>query len=245
MEPKAKLMDCLDKLKYCWSNEVAQASPVFQGRSKASFAEEETSKTMLVLMIQIEHIAKQLGYTCEAPNVLPSELDVHIVDNFLNKNEDLFGAIREELDETERQTALADLKTAALKELEDTPLLAEEADFIRLEPPQRTKIQASLDKLRDMISEADDLEEDHRYRLLRRTTQLQDELNKEVSTFFRTLGQMVFLADSIGKAGDKLKPAVDRAREITEMFSFFKSDNAQISADAKPKQIEDKSDTEE
>lgn len=120
-------------------------------------------------------------------------------------------------------------------------MLAKDADFVKLEPPQKTKIQNQLDVLRDTIREAESLQEDHKRRLLNKVTELQHELNKEVSSYYRGLGMFVDLCDAIGEGGEKLKPAFERAKEGIDMLKFFKRETAQIEAEPKPLQIEDQS----
>jgi len=148
---------------------------------------------------------------------------------------------RQKIMEMEARHRTDDYKRAAIADLSEIKLLAQDADFVKLEPPQRTEIQDRLDHLRDTIQACEDLDDDHRHRLLRKSTELQNELNKEVSSYYRGLGMFVDLCDAVGEGGKKLKPAFDRAKEAMDMLKFFKKENARIEADPKPLQIEDQS----
>lgn len=79
------------------------------------------------------------------------------------------------------------------------------------------KVQALINSLRGEISACNDLEEDHKQRLLRRLEKLQGELHKKVSDLDRFWGLIGDAGVVLGKLGNDAKPLVDRIREIADI----------------------------
>jgi hypothetical protein len=79
------------------------------------------------------------------------------------------------------------------------------------------RIQTLINELRDLIANTDELQEDHRARILKRLEKLQAELHKSVSDLDRFWGILSDGAVILEKVGESAKPIVDRIREIAEI----------------------------
>jgi hypothetical protein len=77
-----------------------------------------------------------------------------------------------------------------------------------------SKVQASINELRDLISASEVIEDNHKSRLLKRLERLQSELHKKMSDLDRFWG---FVGDAgvvMGKFGKNAKPFTDRIKDI-------------------------------
>ena len=79
------------------------------------------------------------------------------------------------------------------------------------------KIQNLINELRNHISGIENLESDHKRRLLKRLESLQSELHKRVSDLDRFWGMIGDAGVVLGKLGEDAKPIVDRVREISRI----------------------------
>ncbi len=81
------------------------------------------------------------------------------------------------------------------------------------------RLQSLITELRNAITGAAYLDEDHRRRLLARLEKLQGELHKRVSDLDVFLGVVVQIGAVAKRFGEDAKPLVDRAREIGEIVA--------------------------
>jgi ribosomal protein S20 len=79
------------------------------------------------------------------------------------------------------------------------------------------RIQTLVNELRDQIADNDNLENNHKQRLLKRLESLQSELHKRVSDLDRFWGMVGDAGVVVGKLGADAKPIVDRVKEIAEI----------------------------
>jgi hypothetical protein len=79
------------------------------------------------------------------------------------------------------------------------------------------RTQQLLNELKDLISKSDEIDEDHKSRLLRKLEGLQSELHKKVSDFDRFWGFIVESAVYLGKSGKAVKPIIDRIQELADI----------------------------
>lgn len=79
------------------------------------------------------------------------------------------------------------------------------------------RVQQLINQLRELISQAKDLEKDHQRRLLTRLEKLQSELHKKVSDLDRFWGLVGDAGVVLEKLGKNAKPIVDRIKEIAEI----------------------------
>lgn len=79
------------------------------------------------------------------------------------------------------------------------------------------QIQSILNELRDIITNGEEFEENHKKRLLNKLEKLQQELHKKVSTLDNIWGLIGEAGVVIGKFGKDSKPIVDRIRELVEI----------------------------
>ena len=77
------------------------------------------------------------------------------------------------------------------------------------------RIQEIINELRDFLTKTEQLEEDHKSRILRRLEALQSEIHKKVSDLDRLWGLIGDAGVVLGKLGDDAKPFVDRIRELS------------------------------
>lgn len=80
------------------------------------------------------------------------------------------------------------------------------------------KIQGLLNELRDLISESQELEEDHRHRLLKRLEKLQSEWNKKVSDLDRFWGFFIDASIVVGQMGENAKPMIEIIQKIVRII---------------------------
>ena len=79
------------------------------------------------------------------------------------------------------------------------------------------RIQQLINELRQEITNCEDLEQDHKQRLLKRLERMQSELHKRMPNLDRIFG---FVADAsvlMRKVGENAKPMVDRIGEILKI----------------------------
>jgi len=116
------------------------------------------------------------------------------------------------------------------------------SDSILLDQTKSKEIQAKTNELRDIVSNADYLNEKHRTVLLKRLEKFQAELHKSISNFDVFLAGWGDINDMVEETGNKSKPIVDRFREI--LIALKPERNLAISSEEKPKQITDQTDEE-
>lgn len=83
---------------------------------------------------------------------------------------------------------------------------------------ETTRINQLISELRDIISQSELFEENHKQRLLRRLERLQSEVHKKVSDLDRFWGLVGDAGVALRKFGEDAKPIVDRVREITQII---------------------------
>jgi hypothetical protein len=79
------------------------------------------------------------------------------------------------------------------------------------------RIQKLINELRQLISDNDELEDQHKRRLLKRLEKLQSEMHKKMSDLDHFYGLTVEGSVMLKKVGGNLKPIVDRITEITKI----------------------------
>jgi hypothetical protein len=79
------------------------------------------------------------------------------------------------------------------------------------------RIQTLINELREIISSNDELEDQHKRRLLKRLEKLQAEMHKKMSDLDHFYGLTVEGSVMLKKVGGNLKPIVDRISEITKI----------------------------
>ena len=90
------------------------------------------------------------------------------------------------------------------------------------------RVQTLVNELRDIITSTEELEEDHKRRLLRRLEKLQSELHKRMSDLDRFWGLVGDAGIVMAKLGQDAKPIVDRIREIAEIVWCVQGKAAQL-----------------
>lgn len=78
-------------------------------------------------------------------------------------------------------------------------------------------LQELINELRTLTRESDQLDEDHRRRLLRRIEKVQIELNKKMSSLDVFWGMLGEAGVVLGKFGENIKPLTDRVSEILKI----------------------------
>lgn len=79
------------------------------------------------------------------------------------------------------------------------------------------RIQTLINELRELIGTNDELEDQHKRRLLKRLEKLQSEMHKKMSDLDHFYGLTVECSVMLKKVGGNLKPIVDRISEITKI----------------------------
>jgi len=79
------------------------------------------------------------------------------------------------------------------------------------------RIQSLLNQIRELISTAEELEEDHRDRLLRRLDKLQSEFHKKVSDLDRCWGFLMDLGLAVGLMAKNAEPLVGLVKQVVDI----------------------------
>lgn len=103
------------------------------------------------------------------------------------------------------------------------------------------RVQLLLNQLREAISGAQQLEQGHQQRLLRRLEKLQSELHKKVSDLDRFWGLIGDAGVVLGKLGNDAKPIVDRIKEIADIVWNTQSRAEELPSGTRPPMLEHKS----
>jgi len=80
-----------------------------------------------------------------------------------------------------------------------------------------SKVQTSINELRDLISDSEIIEDNHKQRLLKRLERLQSELHKKMSDLDRLWGFFGEAGVILGKLGKDAKPFTDRILDIIKI----------------------------
>ncbi|MCP1848720.1 MULTISPECIES: hypothetical protein [unclassified Bradyrhizobium] len=99
------------------------------------------------------------------------------------------------------------------------------------------RINDLLSEVRTLVRDNADLSGDHKRRLLRIVNKFQAELEKSKSSFRVFLDGFVEASEALGEAGQKVKPAFDRIREILGIAEKSFGENPQIEGPSEPKQL--------
>ncbi len=97
-----------------------------------------------------------------------------------------------------------------------------------------SRIQQLINELRERIQDNENLEDEHRARLLRRLERLQSELHKKVSDLDRYWGLIGDAGVVLGKLGESAKPIVDRVKEISEIIWRTQARAEELPSGVKP-----------
>ena len=88
-----------------------------------------------------------------------------------------------------------------------------------LPPVDLRRIQQLVNELRSLVQECEDLQSDHKQRVLARMEELQRELHEKNSTLDKLFGVVIEAGAVLGRFGEKSKPFFDRLREILSIAS--------------------------
>jgi hypothetical protein len=80
------------------------------------------------------------------------------------------------------------------------------------------RIQQLVNELRGLIFATNNLEEEHKQRLLNKLEKFQSELHKRVSNLDRFWGFLIEASITIGLMGENVKPMVDRIKELRDII---------------------------
>lgn len=79
------------------------------------------------------------------------------------------------------------------------------------------RIRTLINELRELIVANQELEEDHKQRLLKRLEKMQAEIHKKMSDLNSFYGLLVEASVVLKKVGENAKPIVDRIKELTKI----------------------------
>lgn len=94
------------------------------------------------------------------------------------------------------------------------------------------RVQCLIGELRENIGASEELEPEHKQRLLKRLEKLQCELHKKVSDLDRMWGLVGEAGVVLGKLGENAKPIVDRIRELAEITWKTQARTEELPSDA-------------
>lgn len=96
------------------------------------------------------------------------------------------------------------------------------------------RIQKLINELRQLISDNDELEDQHKRRLLKRLEKLQSEMHKKMSDLDHFYGLTMEGSVMLKKVGGNLKPIVDRISEITKITWATQSRAEDLPSESEP-----------
>jgi hypothetical protein len=97
---------------------------------------------------------------------------------------------------------------------------------------QLRRIQGLINEIRERIANNQELEADHKRRLLKKLENLQCELHKRVSDLDRFWGLLGDAGVVLGKLGNDAKPIVDRVKEIAQIVWRTQARTEELSTDS-------------
>lgn len=100
------------------------------------------------------------------------------------------------------------------------------------------RVQVLVNEIRTHITENTSLEENHKFRLLKRLEKLQMELHKRVSDLDRFWGLVGDAGVVLGKLGKDAKPIVDRVKEIAEITWKTQARTEELPSDSQNPMLE-------
>jgi len=84
-------------------------------------------------------------------------------------------------------------------------------------------VQDSINKLRTKLQETNELDKNHKERLLKKLEELQKELHKKMSSFDKFLGGFLSVAHTLGASSKEAKPFTDDVKDILDITLNVKS----------------------
>lgn len=106
------------------------------------------------------------------------------------------------------------------------------------------EIQRLIDKLRKLISSSEEIEQNHKNRLLKRLEKLQSELHKKTSNLDRFYGLIIEASIVYRKVGENAKPIIDCVKKIIDILSPIISEANGLPSSFKLPLLESKKDEE-
>lgn len=166
------------------------------------------------------------------------------LNKIMNQIYDNYGVVRAEFDKLVARARI----DAAIREYEFEGSISygdENPEVLKLTSSQKESLQKLVDNIRLEISSSDWMKEEYQQRLLKKMNEFQIEMDKNMSSFYRGLGMLEDIGDSLGKFGKKAKPFTDRIVEVADSLKSSKRAYDQIGKDIDPLQISDMSSDEE
>ena len=132
---------------------------------------------------------------------------------------------------------------AQVKSLEEDYRRDYSGQSVDIDKASRQTIQSAINALRDGISSADDLAEEHKLRLLNRLEILQSEIHKKLPDFQRMLGTIMEVSVALKNVCENLKPFVEPLkttwRIVTDALNVINGLPPATSFPALPAALED------
>ncbi|MBL4638917.1 MAG: hypothetical protein JKY57_00130 [Kordiimonadaceae bacterium] len=120
-------------------------------------------------------------------------------------------------------------------EKEVADLLA--GNYIEFDKQDVSQIGNLLSEIRDVLRSSDELDENHKLRLLKIVNDLQKEIDKPLSSYRVFLDSLIETSEALGTAGKNIKPVFDRVREIFGIVDSKKKKMEQIASPEELRQL--------
>ncbi len=197
-----------------------------------SVHEEDLPDFLRILLSTTQSFEKDLGYLVEDTEKAHVYcMDALIVIDMINRLGNLDIALPElegdkESDIEKIRSIVEELEQKTISAIEvfgteeDRELISREKkgeSVYEFSDNDHERVQQLINELRQIVTKASSIDEDHRSRLLRRLEKLQAELHKHLSNFDRFWGLLGDAGEAIGKFGEDTKPFVDRVKELLEI----------------------------
>lgn len=117
-------------------------------------------------------------------------------------------------------------------------------NLIEIDRSEIPRIEKLLSEIRDLVRNSEVLDEDHKLRLLKIVSNLQNEIDKPISSYRVFLNGMVETSEALGKSGENVKPVFDRMREIFGIADKAKKQLEEISGPEETKRLPPPEETE-
>lgn len=208
---------------------------LYINRALDAYRSSNDSEFDSIVLLQTYLLVSELleeGLFGEKLNIIQLDLDHEISSGeFKSKICDYLNnvlLIFESLSETHRKRKILEqLKKISSKKKSNYEFSQEEID----------KIQEIINTLRLEISKSTILEEEHKFRLLKKLETMQSEIHKKMSDLDRIWGFIGTLGVVAGKFGNDIKPIIDRCRELAGIVYKSEANASQIPYEKIPENI--------
>lgn len=176
----------------------------FQVEIKNPFSDSAEESLEITKFFHYMKQAQLLDFRAELPIVTNGTVDVTYTQKFVNE-------VLEELNSIQKHHKALKLE----EELEARFSRKIKNSFgYEFTEGDLKEIQSLVNKLRNLITDCSELDEEHRRRITKKLEQVQQELHKKISTLDHIYALAIEASIVAGKVGENAKPLIEAAKEL-------------------------------